>query len=345
MTTPVNVATKDIAELAAQLRDLTCGLWLSQSIAVAAKLRIADLLGPGPMSVEELARKTETQARPLYRLLRALASHGIFEEQPDGRFGLTPLAELLKSSAHSLRGWAILLGQPDFHRAWDELMYSLKTGKPAYNHVFGTSLWDRLSSDPEEAAIFNEALTAYTAQVAQAVVTAYDFRPFQKLVDVGAGHGTLMATILAATPGLAGVAFDMAHAADGARKTLEAAGLARRCEVATGDFFIAVPEGGDAYLLSHVIHDWSDERALAIFRNCRRVMRSQSKLLLVEAVMPPGNAAFFGKLLDMQMLVATDEGMERTEVEYRSLLDAGGFKLQRVIPTASDVSIVESVPV
>ncbi len=191
---------------------------------------------------------------------------------------------------------------------------------------------------------FNEALTAYTAQVAQTVVGAYDFRPFQKLVDVGAGHGTLMATILAATPGLAGVAFDMAHAADGARNTLEAAGLVACCEVATGDFFVAVPEGGDAYLLSHVIHDWGDERARAILRNCRRVMRSQSKLLLVEAVIPPGNGPFFGKLLDMQMLVAANEGMDRTEVEYRALLDAAGFKLQRVIPTASDVSIVESVP-
>jgi len=328
-----------------RLRELTCGYWTSQCIAAAAKLGIADLLQAGSKSIAELATLTGTQARPLYRLLRALASFGIFAEGPEGYFSLTPMAELLASAPQSLRGWAILMGQADFHRAWDALLESLKTGEPAYKQVFGTSYWDYLSGNPAAAAIFNDGLTAYTAQVAAAVVGAYNFAPFHTLVDVGAGHGTLMAAILAATPHLDGIVFDLSHAAEGAKRTLEAAGLTARCQVMTGDFFEAVPEGGDAYLLSHVIHDWSDERALAILRNCHRVMRPQARLLLVEAVIPPGNAPFFGKLLDVNMLVLFDQGADRTEAEYRALLEAAGFEVLRVIPTASDVSILESAPV
>jgi SAM-dependent methyltransferase len=340
-----SLGVQDTPNLAMRLRELTCGYWISQCIAAAARLGIADLLQSGSKSVAELATMTGTQARPLYRLLRALASFGIFAELREGHFSLTPMAELLASSPQSLRGWAILMGQEDWHRAWDALLDSLKTGEPAFKHVFGTSYWEYLSGNPEAAVIFNEGLTAYTAQVGEAVVGAYNFAPFRKMVDVGAGHGTLMAAILTATPHLDGIVFDLSHAAEGARRTLEAAGLTARCQVMTGDFFDAVPEGGDAYLLSHVIHDWSDERALAILRNCHRVMRPQSRLLLVEAVIPPGNEPFFGKLLDVHMLVATDQGTDRTEAEYRSLLDAAGFELLRVIPTASDVSIMESTPV
>lgn len=340
------LTVSDTPHPAVRLRELTCGYWISQCIAVAARLGVADLLKPGPKSVHELAATTETQVRALYRLLRALASYGIFAEGPDGYFNLTPMAQLLETSPHSLRGWAILMGhEGNFHDAWDDLLYSVRTGEGAFHHVAGMSYIEYLSGNADAAAIFNDGLTAYTAQVAGAVVEAYDFSSFRKLVDVGAGHGTLMAAILTATPHLTGIVFDLPHAKEGAMKTLGTASLAARCEVVTGDFFDGVPEGGDAYLLSHVIHDWSDERALAILRNCRRVMGPHAKLLLVEAVIPPGNEPFFGKLLDVCMLVVTDQGADRTEAEYRSLLEHAGFRLLRTTPTSSDVSIIEGVPV
>lgn len=336
----------DAVHPAVRLRELTCGYWISQCIAVAARLGVADLLKSGSKSVQDLAAATETQVRPLYRLLRALAGFGIFAEGPNGYFNLTPMAELLETSPHSLRGWAILLGyETNWHRAWDELLHSLKTGEPAVPRVMKMNYRDYLAGNPEAAALFNDGLTAYTGQLARAIVNAYDFSAFGKLVDVGAGHGTLMAAILTATPQLTGIVFDLPHAREGARKTLEAANVDMRCEVVAGDFFNAVPEGGDAYLLSHVIHDWSDERALDILRNCRRVMKPNGRLLVVEAVIPPGNDPFFAKLLDMHMLVVTDQGADRTEGEYRSLIEQAGFRLPRVLPTSSDVSIIEGVPV
>lgn len=334
----------DIPNLAARLRDLTCGYWVSQCIATAARLGIADILKSGTKSVDELAATTQTQPRALYRLLRALASFGIFAESSERCFTLTPMAELLQTSPQSLRGWAILMAQEEFHRAWDELLYSLRTGKPAFNHVFGKSYWEHLSGNPEAALTFNEGLTAYTSQVAQAVVSAYDFSSLPNIVDVGAGHGTLMAAILTASPQVVGTLFDLPHAAEGARKSLEASSLTGRCQFVAGNFFESVPEGGDAYLLSHVIHDWSDDRALTILRNCHRVMHSGARLFLIEALIPLGNLPFFGKLLDVHMLVAHDEGADRTEVEYRSLLERSGFRLLRVIPTSSGVSLIEATP-
>jgi hypothetical protein len=330
-------------QAAQKLLELTCGYWISQSIAVVAELRIADLVRDGPKHVEMLARSTGTKPRLLYRVMRALASCGIFVEEPSQCFGLTPMAELLTNKPGSLRGWAILLGQEDFHRAWDALSHTVRTGEPGFNHVFGMNYWDYLTRNPKAAAIFNDGLTAYTSRLAKAVAAAYDFSGVRKLVDVGAGHGVLSSVILNENSQLRAVLFDLQHAREGAIRTLAAAGVADRAEVVSGDFFRAVPEGGDAYLLSHIIHDWDDERALAILQNCRRVMTPEAKLLLVEAVIPPGNQPFFGKLLDVHMMVATDQGTDRTEDEYRSLLKRAGFRLVRIVPTSSHVSVIESV--
>ena len=327
-----------------RLRELTCGYWISQCIAVAAELGIADLVKAGPKNIEELAKSTGTKPALIYRMMRALASCGIFAEGPDHCFALTPMAELLENTPNSLRCWAILLGRDDFHRAWDALSHTLATGEPAFKHVLGMSYYDYLTGNPKAAAIFNDGLTAYTSQVAEAVVAAYDFSVIRNLVDVGAGHGVLASAILKANPELRAVLFDLPHAREGATRTLTAAGVAHRAEVVAGDFFRAVPEGGDAYLLSHVIHNWSDEGALAILGNCRRAMAPSAKLFLVEAVIPPGNEPFFGKLLDVHMMVAAEQGMDRTRDEYRALLEKAGFRLTRVVPTASDVSVIEGVP-
>jgi O-methyltransferase domain/Dimerisation domain len=227
----------DIPNLAARLRDLTCGYWVSQCIATAARLGIADILKSDTKSVEELAATTQTQPRALYRLLRALASFGIFAESSERCFSLTPMAELLQTSPQSLRGWAILMAQEEFHRAWEELLYSLKTGKPAFNHIFGKSYWEHLSGNPEAALTFNEGLTAYTSQVARAVVSAHDFSLFPNIVDVGAGHGTLMAAILTATPQVVGHAVRPAARSRGSKEDLGSLQPHEALPVCSREFF------------------------------------------------------------------------------------------------------------
>ncbi len=336
-------AESDKRRNAAKLRELAAGYWLSQCVAVVAELGVADLLNSGPKPVDELARATATKSGPLYRVLRALASYGIFTESADHWFALTPMAEMLQSSRDSLRGWAVLVGSEEFHRAWDDLRYSLKTGEPAFNHLYGASYWEHVSRNPKIAAIFNEGLTAYTSQVASAVVAGYDFSQLRKLVDVGGGHGVLISAVLVANPKLRGLLFDLPHAREGATRTLAEAAVRERCDIISGDFFQEIPKGADAYLLSAVIHDWDDERALNILGNCRRAMDANARLLLVEAVIPPGNEPFFGKLLDVHMLVITDQGTDRTVAEYRTLLEKAGFKVSRIVPTASDVSVIEAL--
>jgi hypothetical protein len=330
---------------AAKLREMISGYWISQSIHVAAKLGIADLLKAGSKTSEKLAEETGMQPRALYRLLRLLASVGIFAESEDRHFGLTQLAEPLQSGvAGSLRGWAIAINQEHFHRSWSELLYSVRTGAPAFNRIFDMNCWEYLSRDQDAAAIFNDGLASYTSAVAAAVIEIYDFSQFDRLVDVGGGHGTLITAILKANPKLRGVLFDLPHAMAGARKAVEGAQLADRCETVAGDFFGAVPTGGGAYLLSHIIHDWDDDRAVKILANCRRAMPANGRLLLVEMVIPPGNEAFYGKLLDVNMLVWTDSGTDRTEIEYRDLLTAAGFRMKQAIPTQAGVSVIESIP-
>jgi hypothetical protein len=325
---------------------MVTGCWISQALYVAAKLGIADLLQEGPQSCTRLAEATQTHVETLYRVLRALASVGVFVEDEAGRFRLTPLAEPLRTDAPgSLRAFAIMLGEPEHWRAWEGMLHSVRTGQPAFDQVFGIPLFQYFPAHPEAARIFDDAMTSRSAQENTAIIAAYDFTAAHTVVDVGGGQGSLLASILDVYPNVGGVLFDLPHVLAPARTRIEHAGQAARWVFVAGDFFAAVPAGGDLYLLKKVIHDWDDERAQQILMNCHTAMAGTGRLLLIEPVIPPGNAPSFNKLLDLLMLVWNAGGRERTEREHQSLLASAGFRLSRVIPTSAGVSIIEAVPV
>lgn len=329
---------------AVALLQMISGAWISAAIYVAAKLGIADFLKDGPRSCDELAGSTGAHARSLYRLLRGLASVGVFAEVGGGVFGLTSLAEYLRSDIpDSMRAMAIMCGEDPYRAAWANLLHSVRTGETAFEHIYKLGRYQYLTQNPKAAEVFNAAMTSFTAQMCTAVVKAYDFSGFERIVDVGGGQGALIRTILEAHPHLSGVLFDRPPVIEGARRLIEAAGLGGRCELVAGDFFVSVPGGADAYIISHVIHNWDDDRSIATLKNCRRAMARGEKLLVVEEVIPPGNDPSYGKLMDLNMLVMTG-GLERTEAEYRALYTASGFELTRVIPTASLMSVIEGIP-
>jgi O-methyltransferase domain/Dimerisation domain len=326
------------------LLQLASGSWIGQAVHVAAKLGIADLLEDGPKSPATLAEATGAHAGTLHRLLRALASLGVFAEDADGRFALTSLAEGLRTNAPgSLRAYAIMMGEDWHWRAWGDLLNSVRTGQPAFEHVFGCPMFSYFGEHPEAARVFDAAMTSRTGQETAAVIAAYEWPASATIVDVGGGQGALLAAILARNPDVHGVLFDMPHVIAAARGLIEEAGLADRCELAAGDFFERVPAGGDLYLLKRVVHDWDDERASAILRSCRAAMGDRSRLLVIEHVLPPGNAPSWGKLLDLQMLVLTPGGRERDEAGFRALLASTGLRLERIIPAGPTASLIEAV--
>jgi SAM-dependent methyltransferase len=280
----------------------------------------------------------------MYRVLRALAGAGVFVEDEGGRFGLTAIAGPLRSdAADSIRAYAVMAGERWVWQSVGALEHSLRTGSPAFEQVFGAPLFDYYAAHPDAAQVSADGLRSVGRGQDAAVVTAYDFTKAGTVVDVGCGQGGLIAAILAAHPALHGVGFDLPHVAAMARQNLEAAGLSGRCRIEAGDFFKQVPAGGDLYLLRKVIHDWDNERARTILSTCRSAMAEGSRLLLLEMVVPAGNTPAYAKLLDLLMLVYAG-GRERTEVEYRDLLESVGFSLKRIVPTDSAISIIEATP-
>jgi hypothetical protein len=328
---------------AAQLMEMIFSPVAAQSLAVAAKLGVADLLKDQAKSADELAQSLDVKARPLYRLLRALASVGIFAEDQSRRFHLTPLAEPLCSNApDSVRDFAIYFGADWHRRVWSELGYSVQTGLPAFEKIYGKPFFDYMAENPEPAQVFNNAMTSSSASDSAAVVNAYDFTGINKLVDVGGGHGALLEAILANNPQMNGVLFDAPYVVAGARDIFATHGVSGRCEAVGGDFFASVPAGGDAYIMRHIIHDWNDEGALTILKNCHQAMTENGRLLVVEIVIPEGNTPSLGKFLDLAMLVLVNS-FERTAAEYNTLFAQAGFKLTRIVPTASPHSVIEAV--
>lgn len=320
---------------------LSTGVWTAQALWAAASLDVADHLAKGPRTRDELATATGTLAGPLYRVLRALASLGVFAERPDGRFENTPPSEMLRSDVPgSVRDYVVFLGQQWHVASYGEILHSLRTGRPSAERVLGKPIWEFFAIDAEQSRIFNAGMTGIIADTAQAVRDAYDFRGIRTLVDVGGGHGTLLGTVLAANPELRGVLFDLPHVVAGAASTLDKLGMRARVTITGGDFFKEVPRG-DAYIMSHIIHDWDDERSIAILRTIHRAAEPGARLLLAETVVPPLNEPSFAKLLDLEMLVLPG-GVERTEPEYRNLLAAGGFRLTRILPTRSFNNVIES---
>ena len=318
------------------------GFWQSRAVYAAAKLGIPDLLKDGAKSSEELAEATGTHAPSLYRLLRALDCVGVFREYEGRRFSLTPLGETLRSDVPgSLRYFAIEELGENHYPAWEKVLYSVRTGAIAFNHVFGASKWEYMTQHPDEARIFDEAMGSFSSVVAEAIVGAYDFSASETVVDVGGGDGRLLAAILKANVQARGVLADLPHVAEGARRRFESEGLAGRCEVAGGDFFASAP-GGDTYVLKWIIHDWDDAQSAAILTNCRKALAPGGKVLIIEAVLQPGRATSFGKFVDLNMLVMTG-GRERTKAEYRALLHSAGLQLRQIVPTQTEMSIIEAV--
>jgi len=323
-----------------QISRMLTGYWISQALYVAAKLGLADLLKDGPRTADDLARTTKTHPRSLYRLLRGLASMGAFAEDDQRRFSLTPLAECLRSDVPgSQRSLAIMTGE-EHYQAFGQLLYSVQTGKIAFDKLYGMPVFDFLQRHPEQAKVFDEAMVGVHGRETAAMLDAYDFSGIRVLADIGGGNGSVLTTILKKHPDMWGILFDLPGVAERAKANTQAAGVADRCQVIGGSFFESVPKGADAYLLRHIIHDWDDEKSAKILKNIHQAMGKDGRLLVVESIIPSGNDPSFGKLLDLAMLVIPG-GEERTEQEYRSLYKAAGFRLTRILPTKADVSVIE----
>jgi len=317
---------------------------MSQLIYVAARLGLADSLKDGPKRSEDLAALVGVNPDALYRVLRALASNGIFMEAEDRYFALTPLAVPLQTGVPgSVRGVALMQNQESRWRAWGELIYSVKTGKSAFEHIYGMSNWEYYAKHPDVFEQFSEGMAELTRPTIPAIVAAYDLAGRVRIVDVGAGRGHLMAAILAQYPQLRGVIVEVPSLIEDGRKVLETAGVAARCELVAGDYFESVPGGGDVYILKSIIHGMDDENAVRVLQNCRQSVVDDGRLLVIQVIVPLGNTPAPIKVSDILHLVSGG-GQERTEVEYRALFDAAGFKLARVYPTASSFSILEGVP-
>jgi hypothetical protein len=328
----------------AQLIQMATAPWAFRLVYLAAELKLPDLLAAGARSARELAPATGAHAPSLHRVLRALASLGLFTEGAEGRFSLTALGEALRSGAPgSARATVLTLGAPWFARPLEELLYSVQTGKPAFDKIHGMPAFDWLAKHPEQASLFSETMVGFHGMEPAAVAAAYDFSGLRTIADVGGATGNLLATILSRYPEPRGILFDVPHVVRDAPALLRERNVMDRVRIEAGSFFERVPTDADAYLLSHVIHDWGEEQCLAILGHCRRAMKPDNRLLIIEMVLPPGDTPHPGKMLDIVML-SLPGGQERTEPEYRSLLDKAGFRMARVVPTQSAVSVVEAFP-
>ena len=326
----------------AVLNQLAFGFVISRVLYVLAELGVADQLKNGGRTADQIAAAVGAHAPSLYRVLRTAASIGLFTEE-GGRFSLTPLSELLISDAPGyMRSTIRTMAGPMSWQSWGEFLHSVKTGEDSVRKALGMPIFEYLAGNPSLGALFNESMIGFHGDEPPAVAAAYDFSGVGRLVDVGGGTGNLLTTILVANPGVRGLLCDAPAVAAAARREIQARGVADRCEVAEVNFFEAVPSGGDVYMLSHIIHDWSDEQSVAILKNVRAAMPRNGKLLIVEMVLPGGSAFHPGKMLDLVMLAMTS-GRERTADEYAALVSKAGFRFTRVVPTASAVSVVEAV--
>ena len=325
-----------------RLQELIAGSWMAQAVYVAAELRIADLLANGPRTSAELAEAAGADTPSLHRLLRALSTIDICKEREDGSFEITPMGALLGTGRpDSLRSWTIWWGA-HLWPLWGHLLHSVRTGRSARKRLLGTDGFEHLERDREAAAVFNQAFREVTRLACRSIVRAYDFSGLKRVADIGGGYGQLLAAILQAHPEITGILFDLPHAIDGAKAE---AGLTGRCEFIAGDFFRTVPPGADAYVLKNVIHDWNDERSTLILQNCRRAMKSDARLLVIERILPdhlqnsPRDQA--AARTDLTMLIA-HSGRERTEAEFPGLLAAAGLRVTRIIPAGEALNIIEA---
>jgi O-methyltransferase domain/Dimerisation domain len=338
---PVRISrSKDSNPSPPRLFQMATGYWISQAIYVAAKLGIADLLAGGPQSSVVLAMATRSDARSLFRLLRALSSIGVLSQVDVDRFSLSRLGNALRTNVPgSLRAAVITIGEIHY-QACAELLHGVQSGTPAFNHAFGTSLFEYLQQNSEAAGTFNRGMTNLASLLAHAVVLAYDFSGITSIVDLGGGEGELLIKIVELYPETSGIVFDLGNTSRSPKRTVHSA---ERYAYVAGNFFESVPEEAHAYLLCGVIHDWSDDRAAVILKNCRKAMAKNGRVLIVEMIVPESRSGSFSKILDLNMMVMTS-GRERTESEFHALLDAADLRLTRIVPTLAPQSIIEAIP-
>ncbi|MCW4354347.1 acetylserotonin O-methyltransferase [Hoyosella sp. YIM 151337] len=322
--------------------ELATGSWVTQAVYTATKLGIPDAVAGGPIDAQRVAEKVGADADATLRLLRALSAKSVFRERRDGRFELTSLGQPLRSDTpNSVRALVLMIGHPVHWEHWGDLLYAVQSGKPSLEHLRGVSAFEFFEENEEVAEVFNDAMTVTSEMVIGPVLAAYDFTPYRSIVDVGGGHGRLLAAILQKAPDTRGVLFDLESVLPGGRDYLVEAGVADRATAVAGSFFDAVPQGGELYILKNIIHDWPEAQALDILRNVRAVMGKQSRVLVIEAVVPEGNSPHVSKWLNLEMLIQTG-GRERTAAQYADLLHAAGLEVTRVLPTIGPASIVEA---
>lgn len=326
---------------------LGSGFMAAAALYPVTKLGVAELLAEGPKPISKIAQDTGANEDGLYRVMRALSSIGVFAEISPRTFGLTPAASLLRADVAGNMRDLILWMTNHFHlNSWGGMMHSVLTGQPAVEKLYGKHCFDIFRDFPEVDVEFNNAMTNISAMTIPAILEGYDFSGIGTLVDIAGGHGLLISQILKHNPDMKGILFDVPHVIEGAKSRIARLGLESRLQTATGDFFQSIPVGGDAYMMQHIIHDWDDAKAHTILKNIRKALegRKNGKLLIFDALISDGNGSDFSKWMDLEMMLMPG-GRERTENEFRSLLEGAGFKLNRIIPIPSMVSILEAVPV
>lgn len=332
------MAPPQAQQLNMQMMQLVSGYWVTQMVGVAAHLGVADVLADGPLDADAIAQRVNAHGSSVYRLLRTLSTLGVFAEHEGRRFSLTPLAELLRTGVPgSLREMAMMNATPSHWLPWGELLHGVRTGgRPAEKALGLPNIFEYYRAHPDEAAIFNGAMTNLSANSVRAVVASYNFGGIKKLMDVGGGHGTLITAVLEANAGLEGVLVDLPEVVKGARNHA-------RLETRSGDFFQALPAGADAIIMKHILHDWADEQAVQILKNCAAALPEGGRVLVVEALVEGFNEPSMAKMLDMNMFAATPGGRERTQDEFEDIFKRGGFRLGGLFRTPSPMVIVEGI--
>ncbi|HWO18602.1 MAG TPA: methyltransferase [Kofleriaceae bacterium] len=327
-----------------QLMRMGLGVMTTQMLAAVAQLDIADKLADGPRSADDLARASGAQPDFLYRVLRTLTSLGVFEELPERKFALTEVSQLLRTGVPvSLRDMVVFFGSAWSSKGCSHLLDAMKSGKSGIEEAFGMNVFQYLGSHHDDLAVFQGAMTGFSSVQSPPVVDAYDFTPFRRIIDIAGGHGALLAHILNAAPQATGAVLELPEVVANGPELAKSHGLADRMEFIAGDMFEAVPAGGDCYVLKYIVHDWGDAAAKQFLSNIRKGIKPEGKLIVVDSVIPQG--PHIGKIFDAYMVVLMPGGVERTQEEFAALFASAGFKLTRVIPTGSYLSIVEGVPI
>ncbi|WP_257448002.1 acetylserotonin O-methyltransferase [Archangium lipolyticum] len=335
---------QEMSPQGAMLQMITA-FWLPQAIHTVAKWRVPDFLKDGPKTSAELARDTQTHEEALHRVLRTLSSVGVFAETEDGRFGLTPLSQTLRSDVpDSLWGYLMLVDSEWFWRAWAQLPHAVKTGQPGFEQAHGQPFFEYLSKHPDDGVVFNKAMTSFSAMSGSEVVPdRYDFSKVKTVVDVAGGQGSFLVHVLSAHPQLRGVLFELPPVIEEARSTIEKSGVAGRCTLLGGSFFESVPSGHDLYMMKMIIHDWADDHAVRILKSCRQAMRNDSKLLLIEQLLPERRLSGVQMFIDLTMMTMFGS-KERTAKDFQALFAQAGLELTRTIELVNGYAIIEAQP-